>query len=212
MLGVLFIAVFSFFLSGIFVPGLQSDEACDGLWAYYIINPHIPLKEIEEPTYFVTLFNRFFPVMANHPYIGAVESYLLVPFFLLFGVSVFSLRLMPVVISLVTVFLVYRLCKDWFGKKMAVMALLLTVTNLAFVMFSRVGLYREELFSIFFFWSGIFYFQKYITKQKIFYFCLGCFLFGLGISAKIIFLWYIIGTIFACAILGKIIFTHYKYP
>lgn len=183
-------------------PGLESDEACDGIWASYIIHS-VPAAERVNSIMSVNLFNRTLPIMANTPYIGAVESYLLVPFFLVFGINIFSLRIMPITIALISVLLIYLLCKEWLGRKAAFITLLLTVTNPFFVMYSRIGLYREELFSTFFFWSGLLCFWVYLKKKKFSYLCLGSFLFGLGLSTKIMFLWYIIGMAIACLILRK---------
>ncbi len=202
LLSVVFIIFLFFLLGDIRFPGLESDEACDGLWASYILR-EVPAGERINNIMSITLFNRSFPVMANTPYIGAVESYLLVPFFLIFGINIFSLRFMPITIALVTVFFIYFFCKAWFGRRAAFVAVLLIITNPFFVFYSRIGLYREELFAMFFFWGGLFCFWKYLERRKALYFCLGSFLFGLGLSTKIMFLWYIMGVAIAWLILRK---------
>ena len=197
------IVFLSLTLPNIHFPGLQDDEAYSGVSAFYIIHDR-PLKIGQSMK--IRLFNRNFPIMVGK-YIGPIESYLLVPFFLLFGIGVFSLRLMPITIALITLLLVYYLCKAWFDKRMALITVLLIATNSAFVQYSRVGIYRAELFQIFFLWAGLLSLWGYFEKKKDFYLYFGFFLFGLGLSAKIMFLWYLSGLVIACLILRKRIFS-----
>lgn len=189
----------SFILPNIAIPGIDSDEAMDGLRALYLLNDKLP--QTEHLQYTVKFLNREFPIMSkqllvqNKSYTGVIPTYLLVPFLILLGPTVFSLRILPVFIALAAMFFIYHLCKDWFGKKPAQITLLLTATNLAYVLYSKIGLYRQELFQIFFLWMGLFIIWLYLKKKKPFYLSLAFFIFGLGLSAKIMFLWYILGMI-----------------
>jgi hypothetical protein len=204
---------FCFFIIGLFLiltlpnlyyPGLNMDEANDGIVSSYIFkdvsNNHKP--KLMVTSYCILLFNRIFPIM-SFSYLGSVLAYLIFPFSHIFGVNVFSLRITPIFFSSLSLLFIYLTCKIWFGKRVAFLASLLTATNLLFVQYSRVGLHREEIFMIFFFWAGLLFLAKYSENQRNIFLYLSLYFWGLGLSAKITFLWYALGIIVACAILRK---------
>lgn len=205
-------------------PGMSIDEAGDGIVSSYILkdahgynlkdtqslkaaqncvlkNTHSK-KELMITNFYFVLFNRIFPVMSGE-YVGSVFSYLIYPFSLVLGLNVITLRITPIFFSVFTLIFIYLSCKIWFGTRAAFLAALLTAVNLVFVQYSRVGLYREEIFIVFFFWAGFFLLLKYFeTKRNIFlYFSL--YFWGLGFSAKIIFLFYAVGITVAYMLLRK---------
>lgn len=190
-------------LSNLNYPGISIDEAGDGIVAGYILKDRtIASNGLTITNYFLILFNRIFPVMTGD-YVGAVFSYLVYPFSIVFGLNIISLRVTPICISVLTILFIYFTCKMWFGKRMAFLSILLTATNLVFVQYSRVGLYREEIFIIFFFWAGIFFFIKHIETKRNIFLCISLFVWGLGLSTKITFLLYTPGIFTAYIFLQK---------
>lgn len=172
---IIFSVFFLFILiSNIHSPGVWNDEA----WV---------IKEAKD-----IIYNRHFPVIEyEHPV--TIRSYLSVPFLILFGVSISSLRLLPIFSSLVTVWLIYYLCRSWFGSRVGFITAMLTITNLAFVQYTKIGAFYAESLVVFFFWLSIFCLWKYILRRKNFYLFLAFFIFGLALSMKITFLAYIVG-------------------
>jgi 4-amino-4-deoxy-L-arabinose transferase-like glycosyltransferase len=185
-------------------PGISIDEAADGIVSSYILKDSAIYynKELMITNCYVVLFNRILPVMSGH-YLGSVLAYLVYPFARIFGLNIISLRITPIFFSILTILFIYLLCKIWFGKRVAFFASLLAATNLLFVQYSRVGLYREEIFIIFFFWATLFFFAKYFEKKAPHFLYIGLFLFGLGLSAKITFFWYVCGMLMGYIILKK---------
>src|SRR5947199_8002010 len=89
---------------------VHSDEAIIGLMGKHILE------------------GRFFPFyMYGQPYNagGAWEAYLAAIAFAFFGVSVISLKSCIVVLSLLCLFLFYRMCLALYGKRPAVLATIL---------------------------------------------------------------------------------------
>lgn len=184
-------------------PGISIDEAGDGIVSNYILKDcSIYKQKLMITNYYIVLFDRIFPIMSGG-YVSSVFSYLMFPFSIIFGLNVISLRATPIFFSVLTILFIYLFCKIWFGKRVAFLTALLTATNLVFVQYSRVGLYREEIFIIFFLWAGLFLFGKYYETKRNLFLYLSLFFWGLGFSAKIIFLWYAIGIIVAYVILRR---------
>lgn len=191
-------------MPNLYFPGLSIDEAADGLVSSFIFK-NLPkgLKVSVEPSVYSTaIFNRIFPIMTGE-YHGSVNSYIIFPFLRLFGFNVFSLRFASIFISVASIFLIYYLCKMWFNRRTAFIAAILIVTNLLFVQYSRLALYREEIFIIFFFWATLFFLAKYFEQKTMAFLYIGCYLFGLGISNKVTFLWYVCGMFMAYVILKR---------
>jgi len=189
----------------LFYPGISIDEATDGIVAKNIFRnpPSYFSKDFFFPAIlFLTFSNKIFPIMQD-TYLGAVVSYLILPFSLIFGWNVFSLRLTSICISALSILLIYFFCKLWFGRNAALLTTLLISINLLFVQYSRVGLYREEIFIIFFFWAGLLFLAKYSQMKKNIFLYLSFYFWGVGFSTKITFLWYAIGIILAFTFLGR---------
>ena len=94
VLGILCFLFLSLCFINIKLPAVHNDEACDGLWASYILNPKI---DILEPHFYLRCRGYFFPIMANNSYTDTIESYLLVPLFCILGINVLSLRVLPII-------------------------------------------------------------------------------------------------------------------
>ncbi len=180
-------------------PGLSIDEAGDGIVSGYIFK-NLPAESKNLSSIIgadrVVLFNKLIPIMTGE-YHASVNSYIILPFLRFFGFNVFALRLASLLIALFSVFLIYFVCKIWFSRRIAWVVSLLSASNLGFVQYSRVGLFREEIFIIFFFWITIFLFLKYFEQKKLGFVYAGFYCLGLGVSNKVTFLWYAAGLLLA---------------
>lgn len=72
------------------------------------------------------------------PYIGALKSYLFVPIFDIFGVSVATIRLTAIALSAITLLLGYALGRQFLGKWGAAILVLLMATSPSFIFMSKL--------------------------------------------------------------------------
>ena len=166
------------------LPGLYYDEALDVVPTMQLVTGQL----VEEHRSVEILGHRL-PIMVSE-YVGPVSTYLTLPFFLLFGVSVFSLRLTTIVFAVGTIIFTFYFLKLFFNRRVAFLAVLLLAVNPAFVMWSRQGNHVSSLMS-FMATGSLYCFYRWYKKRKEFCFYIGSFLLGLGLCQKIIFLWFI---------------------
>jgi len=181
---VFFICVYlCFAIKDITLPGINFDE---GTVASEAINL---LKNKNTHYVFITdsiFLGRRLPLMMSY-YDPILGSYLLLPFFSLFGISVFSLRGSVIFFALLALILAYILTKKMFNRKAAFIAILLLVTSPDFILSTRI---LNFFFSYTFFFSmaALFCFMRWRESNQARYFFLGAFLLGMGLSAS---LWFI---------------------
>jgi 4-amino-4-deoxy-L-arabinose transferase-like glycosyltransferase len=166
------------------LPGLYYDEALDVVPTMQLVTG----QHVEEHRSVEILGHRL-PIMVSE-YVGPVSTYLTLPFFLLFGVSVFSLRLATIVFAVGTIIFAFYFLKLFFSRKVAFWAALLLAVNPAFIMWSRQGNHVSSLMS-FMATGSLYCFYRWYKKRKDVCLYVGSFLLGLGLCQKIIFLWFI---------------------
>ena len=194
----LFLIFFYLFFQLIYInlPGLYCDEAFGAMGTLQMIGkanyPAVPSLH---------LFNKYFPLMRVQ-YHSSIESYFLLPFFLLFGINVMSLRLMPVFFSALTLVFTFLLAKKFFSYKIAVFSIILLITNPSFILGSRLGNDHGSMMSMFLV-GGLFFLWIWLEKKRDRFFYMVMFLLGLGISVRIWFTWFITAFIFASLIYTK---------
>lgn len=166
------------------LPGLYYDEALDVVPTMQLVTG----QRVEEHR-FVEILGHRLPIMVSE-YVGPVSTYLTLPFFLLFGVSVFSLRLATIVFGVGAIIFAFYFLKLFFDRKVAFLTALLLAVNPAFILWSRQGNHVSSLMS-FMATGSLACFYRWYKKRKDFYLYVGSFLLGLGLCQKIIFLWFI---------------------
>lgn len=167
------------------LPGLYYDEALD-------VVPTMQLatgQQVDQHNSAEILGHRL-PIMVSD-YVGAVSTYMTLPFFLLFGISVSSLRLTTIVFAVGTITFTFYFLKLFFNRKVAFLAALLLAVNPAFIMWSRQGNHVSSLMS-FMATGSLTCFYLWYKKRKGICLYVGSFLLGLGLYQKLIFLWFII--------------------
>ena len=185
-------------------PGLNTDEASNGVAGSNILRDVGDIAGGKPPLLYchVTLFGKIFPIMQSQ-YCGATIAYLVFPFFRFFGANAVGLRLCSILILAIFLLFLYYFCKNWFGNRVAIMASLITATNLAFVQYGRLGLYRTEIFVMSFFWVGLFFLIKYAQAKRYLFLILSFLFFGLSFSIKITFLYYAVALTVAYLLIGR---------
>jgi hypothetical protein len=181
----LFVALASFQLR---LPGLHPDEALEVLPAMQLVKG----QEVEcYKGACLDLFGLRLPVMI-YEYIATVNTYMAIPFFALFGVSVPTLRAMPIAQSAVAMIFVYLLALELYNRRTAILAISLLAVSPSFVFWSRQGVFVTSVtipISLIGAWSWLRWWKRGNAR----YLYLGSFLFGLGVSAKLLFAWLLAG-------------------
>jgi hypothetical protein len=170
------------------LPGLHTDEALEVLPAMQLVRG----QEVEcFKDVCVNVFGLRLPVMI-YEYIATVNTYMAIPFFALFGISVPVLRTMSISQSVVAMVFLYMLARELYSRRVAVMAVLLLAVSPSFVFWSRQGVFVTSVtipISLIGAWTWLRWWRS--GKRGYLYF--GAFLFGLGISAKFLFGWLLAG-------------------
>jgi len=187
----------SFALPNLYSVGFSPDEAGPGLWGVYLLKG----KDIDYCSKVdIHLFGKKFPVNYTQAYCFALPSYLLIPFFLVFGINTLALKLLPITLSLLTLPLLYYVSKQLFNRRVALITTLLLALSPVFIHYSRIGLHTTEPMLNFFFISSIFFFIQYHHKKKNFYLYLASYLLGAGLSIKLSFASRLLGVFLVLAV------------
>ncbi len=169
------------------LPGLYYDEAADAVPAVQMLQGQ-PVELFRGAGLWIG--DRAFPLMVID-YMGAVNSYLLAPFFAVLGIGVTSLRLLPILGSAAALVLTYLLARSLFGWGAASLAALLLAAQPSFVFWSRQGVYVTSIM-VPLALGGLLCLRRWHTKGSSHWLILGLFLLGLGVSAKLLFLWVLV--------------------
>ncbi len=179
------------------LPGLHYDEAFEAVPAMQLLL-HQPVTTFRGNG--LLLAGRLFPLMTQD-YIGAINTYASIPFFLLLGITPFSLRAMAVAIGLLTLWLTHRLARELYGPGVAGLASLLLAVNPTFVFWSRQGVFVTSVTATIGVGAALAWLRWWRTGARR-YAIAGAFLFGLGLYAKLLFLWLIVALGLAATLLN----------
>ena len=139
------------------LPFMDSDMAVTGLMARHILRGEFPV---------------FF---WGQNYCGAIEAYLAAPVFAVFGVSRYTLNIVPVCESIVFMLLMYILARRIFGEKVGILTLLFTAIPARYLVVNTVlprANYVENLIFgaiVFYLTYRIVYEEKGINSGKLFF-------------------------------------------
>lgn len=167
------------------LPGLYYDEAADAVPAVQLVagKPVEPVRGVS-----IELFGRRLPVMVMD-YVGAVSTYLYVPWFALFGIGVLQLRLLPIAGGMVTLALSAVLGRRWVGPVPAGLAVLLGAVHPSFVFWTRQGVHVSSLLGLLAM-ASLLTLDNWVRTGRVRWAYLAALLFGLGLSVKLLFLWW----------------------
>lgn len=179
------------------LPGLHYDEAVEVLPAMQLL---LGQPVITHRGSGIHLGGRVFPIMVMD-YIGALNTYLTLPFFALLGINAFAIRLMPILVGVLTLLLTYRLGRELYNPRVGVVAALLLAMQPSFVFWSRQGIFVTNITAPIAlacvlctvrWWRGGAVRNLYAAA----------FLAGLGLYAKFLFLWIIGALVVALVVLN----------
>jgi hypothetical protein len=166
------------------LPGLHYDEAVEVLPAMQLLlgQPVITHRDAG-----IHLGGRLFPIMVMD-YIGALNTYLTLPFFALLGINVLAIRLMPILVGVLTLLLTYRLGRELYNPRVGVVAALLLAVQPSFVFWSRQGIFVTNVTAPIAL-ACVLYAVRWWRGEPARNLYAAAFLCGLGLYAKFLFLW-----------------------
>lgn len=163
------------------LPGLEHDEAFDASIAAAFLRG----DPIDKPT--IGLLGHDWPLM-QESHVGPTAIYLLTASFKLFGASLITLRATFLALGVVTLLLLWRLGRRWFGEPTAAVAVLLCATSPAFLWWSRSGgKWHLHLLAIAI--AAVLSLDSWWRFRRPRHLIAAAGLIGLGITSKILFLW-----------------------
>ena len=181
------------------LPGLHYDEAFEAVPAMQLLLGQ-PVTSFRSSGLLIA--GHLFPLMTQD-YIGAINTYAVLPFFWLLGVNVVSLRLMAVAIGLATLCLTYRLARELYGSTAATLAVLLLAVDPTFVFWSRQGVFVTSATAAIGLAAALAWLRWWRTGARR-YAIAGALCFGLGLYAKFLFVWLIAALALAGLLLGRL--------
>jgi hypothetical protein len=179
------------------LPGLHYDEAFEAVPAMQLLLNQ-PVTSFRDNG--IQLGGRLFPLMTQD-YIGAINTYAAIPFFLLLGINSISLRIMAIIIGLLTLLLTLWLADLLYGPLVAALAVLLLAVNPTFVFWSRQGVFVTSVTAAIGLGVALMWLYWWRTGSRR-YAIAGAFLVGLGLYAKFLFLWLIVALGLAVVLLN----------
>ncbi|RME86121.1 MAG: hypothetical protein D6775_00915 [Caldilineae bacterium] len=166
------------------LPGPNYDEAVEAKPAIQWLRG-LPVEAHRDAV--VHLLGRPLPLMVVD-YVGALNTYVLLLFFKLGGIGVASMRLWPILVGAVILWLTYRLAAEWLGMGAALLAAFLLAVQPSFVFFSRQGIYVTNT-TIAFSLAILLLLLRLVHRGRMRAWYGSWFLAGLGLWAKFIMLW-----------------------
>jgi 4-amino-4-deoxy-L-arabinose transferase-like glycosyltransferase len=168
------------------LPGLSYDEALDATPAMQTVLD-LPLDVVDT----FTLAGREWPLMVM-PYVGPTTSYLVMPAFALFEITVSTLRIANILLGLATLLLAWGFLRDFLDGRVAALSVLLLAVNPTFIFWTRIGAIVSLPMlplSIVVLWS----LWRWYSRGRTSYLLLAAFCLGLGLSTKLLFVWLWVG-------------------
>lgn len=180
------------------LPGLHYDEAFEAVPALQLLRGQ-PVTAFRDSG--LVLGGQLFPLMTQD-YIGALNTYLAIPFIALFGATPAALRLMSILIGAVTLGLTYVLGTFLSGKRwVGVAAALILAVDPTFVFWNRQGIFVTAITAAIGLAAALCWLHR-LRGDSARWSLAGAFLCGLGLYAKFLFLWLI------AAMIGTVLLLH----
>lgn len=167
--------------------GVDQDEAMAAYLAYTTYTEGVDITGYHNPVYFEAWGNGM----------NALEIYLMIPLFQLFGMSDLTLRLPQAIIACATLPVFYLILKRIFDEKTAMIGLFLLVINPWHIMMSRWAL--ESNLAPAFLFFGLYAFILALEKHPAYY-LLSALMYGLSLYTYAI-LWLVVPIILLLQIL-----------
>jgi 4-amino-4-deoxy-L-arabinose transferase-like glycosyltransferase len=177
------------------LPGLHYDEAFEAVPALQLLRGQ-PVAAFRNSGLMIN--NQIFPFMTQD-YIGAINTYIALPFIAVFGSTPIALRMMSILVGAITLGLTYLLAAQLSGSRGAgLAAALLLSVDPTFIFWNRQGIFVTAVTAPIGLAATLCWLHRLQGGSRR-WTAAGAFFFGLGLYAKLLFLWLI------AALLGAIL-------
>ena len=176
--------LFLFFAAAwIHLPGPQQDE----LLHLPVLSPRLR-SNVE---FGVTLRGRQAPLMIMS-YVGALKGWLLLLWFRIIPMSVPGYRAFGILLGLVTVWLIFRLVRRYYGPPVALLTTALVATDPSFIHTIRID-YGPVAVMQFLKMTGLALLSRWLATGSAIALAGSMFVFGLALWDKANFIWFLAG-------------------
>ena len=117
------------------LPGVTNDEAMDAVPAMQFV-----LGQPQDSVASIEVAGREWPLMIM-PYVSATSTYVFLPFYALFGVSVATTRIATLSLGFVTLLFMWGFIREYLDERVAALSVLLLAANPTYVFWTRMGAY-----------------------------------------------------------------------
>ncbi|MFH1421331.1 MAG: glycosyltransferase family 39 protein [Planctomycetota bacterium] len=179
----------------------HSDEVVFGSQAVDLIESSI--KNYRCTKVWVPMAGKNVPINNITDYNYALPSLMLLPVFYILGISVWSLKMLPILLAIMSVAMLYYVIKRIFGQPLAFITILLSVTSPIYIYYNRTGLLNREAMIVSFFIASILFYLIYEKKKNNIYLYMAALLLGSIASIKIAAMAYYTGLAVAAAVIYK---------
>ncbi len=172
------------------LPGPNYDEAVEAKPAVQILQ-NLPVEAHRNAV--VHIFGKTLPLMIVD-YVGALNTYILLLYFKLGGISVVVMRLWPLTVGAIILWLTWLLGRQLFGTRAGLLAAMLLAVQPSFIFFARQGIYvtNTTIALMLAIWLALI---RLATTGRARWLWLTAFMAGLGLWAKFIMLWPLAATV-----------------
>ena len=173
------------------LPGPNYDEAVEAKPAVQILQ-NLPVEAHRNAV--IHIFGHALPLMIVD-YVGALNTYILLLYFKLMGIGVVTMRLWPITVGAIILWLTWQLGRRLFGTRAGFVAAMLLAVQPSFIFFARQGIYvtNTTIALMLAIWLALI---KLATTGRARWLWLIAFMAGLGLWAKFIMLWPLVATAF----------------
>lgn len=172
------------------LPGPNYDEAVEARAAVQLLRG-LPVEAHRDAV--ITLLGQRLPLMIVD-YVGALNTYGLLLLFKIGGISVPTMRLWPILVGALILWLSYRLAYEVAGPRAAFLAAWMLALQPSFVFFSRQGIYVTNT-TVAISLAILLALWRLMRTDNLRWWYLAAFLAGLGMWAKFIMLWALVATV-----------------
>jgi hypothetical protein len=166
---------------------LHYDEAFEAVPALQLLRGQ-PVSAFRNSG--LTINGQIFPLMAQD-YIGAINTYLALPFIAALGPTPAALRVMSILMGAITLGLTFLLAYHLSGsREIGLAAALLLSVDPTFIFWNRQGIFVTAVTALLGLAATLCWLRR-LQGGNLWWTAAGAFLFGLGVYAKLLFLWVI---------------------
>jgi 4-amino-4-deoxy-L-arabinose transferase-like glycosyltransferase len=182
------------------LPGLHYDEAFEAIPALQLLQNRTVVTFRNNG---LILGGQTFPLMTQD-YIGAINTYLAIPFIAILGATPAALRVMSILVGAITLWLAYVLSSQLTGNRgVGLATVLLLAVEPTFIFWNRQGIFVTAVTATIGLAATLCWLRQF-QGGSMRWAVAGAFLFGLGLYAKLLFGWLIL------ALAGSVILLNFS--